>query len=137
MIWMEFRCENRTNPDRPQAQFGPRCWSDTNTGPMDGTGADTQADVLATYRDLCNDAIKAGWKRRKDGWTCPDCVKALATHQPAISTDIGPFSQAKIPGGDASNGAADRGAPEPCGGCGEADPAKRCLGCLHDFGAQQ
>ena len=23
---------------------------------------------------------------------------------------------------------------EPCGGCGNADPSKRCLGCLHDFG---
>lgn len=22
---------------------------------------------------------------------------------------------------------------EPCGGCGESDPAKRCIGCLHDF----
>jgi hypothetical protein len=22
---------------------------------------------------------------------------------------------------------------EPCGGCGEADPAKRCIGCLHNF----
>jgi len=21
-----------------------------------------------------------------------------------------------------------------CGGCGETDPAKRCIGCLHDFG---
>ncbi|PZS70576.1 hypothetical protein A7X76_10205 [Stenotrophomonas maltophilia] len=21
-----------------------------------------------------------------------------------------------------------------CGGCGEKDPSKRCLGCLHDFG---
>lgn len=21
-----------------------------------------------------------------------------------------------------------------CGGCGEADPEKRCIGCLHDFG---
>lgn len=23
---------------------------------------------------------------------------------------------------------------KPCGGCGEADPSKRCIGCLHDFG---
>lgn len=23
----------------------------------------------------------------------------------------------------------------PCGGCGETDPNKRCLGCLHDFNA--
>jgi hypothetical protein len=23
----------------------------------------------------------------------------------------------------------------PCGGCGESDPRKRCIGCLHDFGA--
>ncbi|NED64231.1 hypothetical protein G3I15_25170 [Streptomyces sp. SID10244] len=22
----------------------------------------------------------------------------------------------------------------PCGGCGETDPDKRCIGCLHDFG---
>lgn len=22
----------------------------------------------------------------------------------------------------------------PCGGCGESDPAKRCVGCFHDFG---
>ena len=25
---------------------------------------------------------------------------------------------------------------EPCGGCGEADPMKRCVGCMHDFRAQ-
>lgn len=23
---------------------------------------------------------------------------------------------------------------KPCGGCGETDPMKRCIGCLHDFG---
>ena len=23
----------------------------------------------------------------------------------------------------------------PCGGCGESDPARRCIGCLHDFAA--
>jgi hypothetical protein len=23
---------------------------------------------------------------------------------------------------------------EPCGGCGETDPNKRCMGCMHDFG---
>jgi hypothetical protein len=25
----------------------------------------------------------------------------------------------------------------PCGGCGETDQNKRCLGCLHDFHAEQ
>ena len=25
----------------------------------------------------------------------------------------------------------------PCGGCGEADPSKRCIGCLHNFHAEQ
>ena len=24
--------------------------------------------------------------------------------------------------------------PIMCGGCGETDPAQRCIGCLHDFG---
>lgn len=24
---------------------------------------------------------------------------------------------------------------EACGGCGEIDPSKRCIGCLHDFNA--
>lgn len=23
---------------------------------------------------------------------------------------------------------------QPCGGCGERDPQKRCIGCFHDFG---
>jgi hypothetical protein len=27
-------------------------------------------------------------------------------------------------------------AGEPCGGCGEANPMKRCVGCMHDFRAQ-
>jgi hypothetical protein len=79
MIWMEFRCENRTNPERPQERFGPRCWSDTNYGPMDGTAVDTQADVLATLKGLCADAVKSGWRRRKDGWTCPDCMRTMPT----------------------------------------------------------
>lgn len=24
--------------------------------------------------------------------------------------------------------------PVPCGGCGQTDHTKRCIGCLHDFG---
>lgn len=27
--------------------------------------------------------------------------------------------------------------PEPCGGCGEEDPTKACIGCLHFHGSQR
>lgn len=28
---------------------------------------------------------------------------------------------------------AKAGEPVECGGCGNSDPAKRCIGCMHDF----
>lgn len=31
------------------------------------------------------------------------------------------------------SGLDEKGLIEPCGGCGEADPAKRCLNCHHEF----
>ena len=30
---------------------------------------------------------------------------------------------------------AKAGEPVECGGCGNSDPAKRCIGCMHDFAA--
>lgn len=30
---------------------------------------------------------------------------------------------------------AKAGEPVACGGCGNSDPAKRCIGCMHDFAA--
>ena len=32
-----------------------------------------------------------------------------------------------------ADGALDDAIPEPCGGCGEPDPGRRCIGCMHDF----
>lgn len=58
---------------------------------------------VTTWADFKPDHYKDYWRG-----IARHVIALSATHQPAISTDIGPFSQeAKIPGGEAANGAAD------------------------------
>ena len=68
MIWIELRCERRTE--------GVRCLSDDNEGPMGGA-LDSRKDVAAMLRLIEADARKGGWKKvRGEGWVCPRCLSA-------------------------------------------------------------
>lgn len=78
-IWMEIRCEARTQDFAEQMAKGvsrARCWSHQNAGPMD-MASDTQASVLDVLRGMERDAKQAGWVKTKAGWVCPDCAKHM------------------------------------------------------------
>lgn len=62
-IWLEIRCERRTNPG---------CFSDANHGPMQ-LSSDDNASVLSSVRDMRKDAKGAGWKKLREGLVCPAC----------------------------------------------------------------
>lgn len=76
--WIEIRCENRTDPSSEGRglKVGDRCLSHDNSGPMDMAG-DTRASILDTVRELEAEARNDGWKKTREGWVCPFCVKAL------------------------------------------------------------
>lgn len=87
-IWIEFRCEARTEDfamDSPPGSTESRCWSNAGYGgPQDLTG-ETQADVVATYRRLEKDAKATGWWKTKAGWVCPGCAKYMREHDIPVS----------------------------------------------------
>ena len=70
--WIEFRCEKRGG--RTGYLETERCWSDTNSGPME-MAEDTRASVIETLRLLEKQARSSGWKKTKEGWICPHCAE--------------------------------------------------------------
>jgi hypothetical protein len=74
-IWLEIRCENRSNPssERVIGTNRERCWSHDNHSPMD-MADDTQSSVIETLRDIGNSAREVGWQKTKFGWICPHCA---------------------------------------------------------------
>lgn len=76
--WIEFRCENRTEPSSEGRgiNVGDRCLSHDNVGPMD-TANDSRVSILETIRFLEKEARDGGWKKTREGWICPFCVKAM------------------------------------------------------------
>lgn len=71
------------------------------------------------YQDDISDAISESMDA---DWSASVGAKAVV----AWLNEHRPISAAPAPEG---------GAVKPCGGCGETDPSKRCLGCFHDFQA--
>lgn len=69
-IWMEIRCEKRGDGRTDKT----RCWSDDNSGPT-GMAADDQRSVVDVLREMQIEARRANWKRTRDGWVCPACIK--------------------------------------------------------------
>lgn len=80
-IWIEFRCENRSNPSAAGSSRG-RCESHNNNGPME-MARETNDDVLDALRYLGNEARKGGWKRTRYGWICAHCAS-----QPTVLTEL-------------------------------------------------
>jgi len=75
--WIEIRCENRSesSAEGRGINVGDRCYSHDNAGPMDMAN-DTRASVAETLRVLDEDAKSSGWKKTREGWICPFCVKS-------------------------------------------------------------
>lgn len=83
-VWMEFRC-NTSHEDcaEPNGLFGDdrsECWSHHNSGPMEMANA-TQRGIIITYKHMCEDAKKAGWKKIDGEWVCPHCYSNLSKEQ--------------------------------------------------------
>lgn len=78
-IWIEYRCENRTNDSSGESlREMHRCWSHDNRGPMD-MAEDNRARVAEVLTALDDEARSLGWKKTREGWICPFCVNALKT----------------------------------------------------------
>lgn len=75
-IFMELRCELR-GEGLPESS-GVRCWSDDNEGPM-AHGFSSKKGAADCYGEIVRQAKEAGWKKKKDGWVCPNCLKREAS----------------------------------------------------------
>jgi hypothetical protein len=74
--WIEFRCENRTNPSSWGADGrggDGKCESHDNNGPME-LARDTRKSVLHVLRLIEKDARANGWTKTKYGWICAFCA---------------------------------------------------------------
>ncbi len=79
-IWIEFRCEDRTE-EWANGRPNHRCWSNDNAGPMD-MASDNMQSIRETVSALSDDARRSGWKKTRNGWICPHCAKARAAGLP-------------------------------------------------------
>lgn len=75
-IFMELRCEGRG--DGRDKYSGTRCISDDNNGPHSFCD-DTLKSTSIGWRDIQAEAKADGWKKLKDGWVCPNCLKHEAS----------------------------------------------------------
>lgn len=81
-IWIELRCENRSNPSAEGIAGSRRCCSHDNAGPME-MASDTRASVVETLREIEANARATGWEKTKYGWICPHCCA-----QPTVRSDL-------------------------------------------------
>ena len=83
-VWMELRCDKSAEEcAEPNGLFGKErseCWSHENVGPMDMALAN-QKSIFQTYKEMCEHAKNAGWKKINGEWVCPHCVKRLSTQE--------------------------------------------------------
>lgn len=63
-FWIEVRCDVHVHRD---------CLSVRNNGPM-GMALATKAGIKHTTDALSRMAIRDGWVKTRDGWTCPACA---------------------------------------------------------------
>lgn len=85
-VWIELRCEESCEDhaeelviDRSPKGIGSRntsrCWSHDNNGCGLMSGSSNQADVLSTYKEVAQSALRCGWEKINGNWVCPHCVK--------------------------------------------------------------
>lgn len=74
MIYMELRCEDRSEPYADVEIRGERCWSHDNYGCAQ-FASDTLSDGFIGIQQLFVEATECGWEQIKDhGWVCPHCI---------------------------------------------------------------
>lgn len=77
-IWIEIRCSVFNLQ-------GLRCWSADNNGPMQASG-EGKMSIRSTLVNLNTEAKRTGWRRTRDGWVCPACVKVFLDAPPVVFT---------------------------------------------------
>ena len=75
-LWIELHCDVR-NMEEHEPTGELRCWThvNANEGVLVGN---TGGDARWALRDLAARAKALGWKRTREGWQCPACVRVLA-----------------------------------------------------------
>ena len=73
-IWVEIRCDVRSDKSFWKNNELERCWNDDNATPMN-MADNTQKSVNSLIKSLNKIAIKAGWVKINSEWQCPFCRK--------------------------------------------------------------
>lgn len=81
-LWIEIRCERRGD------EGFDSCLSDIDAGPIMGIFGDSISEAKAAVKLLNLEAIRYGWRRRKDGWHCPKCHAMLTAAQAQGGGDV-------------------------------------------------
>lgn len=104
---------------------------------------------LGTFVDACEKLRELGYTVEHSGlgvstiiyrgWTSPGLSHEAVIYAARLAgnADGSPLSLeelAQMNPGAVASGPYRAGRPTYCGGCGETNPAKRCIGCLADFG---
>ena len=69
-FWIEMRCEGRTR--------NSACPSSRDAGPIMDLFDDSLGSAQAGLRELAAEARGLGWRRTREGWTCPACQDLMA-----------------------------------------------------------
>lgn len=70
-FWIEMRCEGRMR--------NSACPSSRDAGPIMDLFVDSLRSAQAGLRELAAEARGLGWRRTREGWTCPACRALMAT----------------------------------------------------------
>lgn len=70
-FWIEMRCEGRTR--------NSACPSSRDAGPIMDLFDDSLRSAQTGIRELVEEAKALGWRRTREGWTCPACQALMAT----------------------------------------------------------
>jgi hypothetical protein len=107
-------------------------WRDMDSAPKDGTKFDVW--YFEHFDTPAHRVTDVYWSDVQDDF-CTD-----GSYGPEEPTPLMAFPRPAYwhlipspPGATLMSGLDEKGLIEPCGGCGEADPAKRCLNCHHEF----
>lgn len=83
-VWVELRCEESCEEYAQELYTGEKingvsctsqCYSHHNDGCGEMSASASQKSVIENYKDICDHALKAGWKRINGNWVCPHCAK--------------------------------------------------------------
>ena len=74
-VWIELRCEHSAE-DHAEKGGDSVCWSHRNQGCGEMSSPQPEA-IMETYKEVEQNALKAGWKKVYGEWVCPHCIKEM------------------------------------------------------------